>query len=421
MAPVTAGPIPQGRATFGEVLAQREFCAVVLAWLISMLGSVVAHVALAVLVYARTGSALLSALTLAIGWVPHLVLGTLLSGLVDRFRPRRLLVSCDLLAAVTVAAMALPGLPVWALLALVVVEGSITPVFQGTRSATLPELLPGDTYVLGRTLLSLVAQGSQLVGYAVGGVLVAVVSPQTALLADAASFLVSAVVLRLGMRDRPPPHTADGGRLAHDSLAALRVLWRAPRLRAMLLLGWIPPLFGVVPEAVAVPYAARAGAGSAGAGVIYASVATGVIAGELLTARLLPPSARLAVVPWLALWLFGPLLWVWLAPPVPALAALLVLSGLGWGFGTGLAQAWLAALPTDLRGRGLVLSGSGAMLTQAAGFAAGGAAADVVAPATAITGAGVAGLLATALVLMSLRRAGGLSGPGGPAAPGPAA
>lgn len=412
--------MPDRRTTYRQVLAQREFSAVLFAWLVSMLGSVVAHVALAVLVYARTGSALLSALTLAIGWLPHLFLGTLLSGIVDRVRPRRLLVGCDLFAAGVVALMAVPRLPVWALLALVVVEGCVTPLFTATRAATLPELLPGDTYVLGRSLLSLVAQGSQLVGYAAGGVLVAVVSPATALLADAASFLVSALVVRLGMRDRPPAHSEDGPGLARASLSALAGLWRAPRTRALLLLKWLPPLLGVVPEAVAVPYAARAGAGPAGAGAIYAAVAGGVIVGEVVTARLLPPPARLACVPWLVLGMFVPMLAVVLHPSVPVLALLLAVSGLGWGHDAGLAQAWLAALPAELRGRGLTIAGSGAMLTQAGGFALGGAAADLLAPHLVVAAAGVVGLAAGGGVLLALRRAGGLSGPDGPAAPGPA-
>ena len=400
---------PAPRTTYGAVLRLREFRAVLVAWLLSMLGTVVAHVALAVLVFERTGSALLSALAFSIGWLPHLFVGTLLSGLVDRVRPRRLLVTCELLCAGVVAAMLTPGLPVAALLGLVVLQGCIAPLFMATRAATLPELLPGDTYVLGRSLLSLVAQGSQLVGYAVGGVLLAFVEPTTALALDAGSFLLSALVLRRGMEDRPPTRTAEGG-LARESLGALGELLRTPRLRWLLLLGWLPPMVGVVPEAVAVPYADGEGWGPSGAGVLFASVAAGVIVGELVVARALRPAGRLAVLPPLALWVFAPMLLFVVEPSLPVAAGLLVLSGLGWGHTVGQGQAVLAALPDHLRGRGLAVASSGAMLSQALGFTAGGAAADLLDPPVVVALAGVVGLAATGAVLVALRGAGGLSG-----------
>lgn len=424
---MTTGPHPDARTTYRQVLAQREFTAVLVAFLVSMLGTVVAHVALAVLVFSRTGSPLLSALAFSIGWLPHLFVGTLLSGLVDRVPARRLLVGCELVSAALVGLMVLPGLPTAGLLGLVLLQGCVTPVFMAARSASLPQLLPGDTYVLGRSLLNLGAQGGQLVGYALGGLLLGLVSPQTALALDAVSFLVSALVLRVGMRDRPPAAGPGGGGLAAESLDGLRRLWRHRRVRALLLLGWLPPMLGVVPEAVAVPFAADAGGGPSAAGLLLASVAAGVIVGDLLVARLLRPPARLRVMGPLALAVFVPMLLFALRPGLPVAAALLVLSGLGWGHTVGQAQAFLAAVPEDLRGRGLAVASSGSMLTQALGFVAGGAAAELLAPHQVVVLAGVTGLAVTGLVLRALRRAPetgpgvGLSAPGGPAGRGRAA
>lgn len=408
------------RTTYRDVLRLGEFRAVLLAWLVSMVGTVVTHVALAVLVFERTGSAFLSALAFSVGWLPHLVVGTLLSGVVDRVRPRRLLVGCDLASAAVVAAMVVPGLPVAALLGLVVLQGCVTPVFMATRAATLPELLPGDTYVLGRSLLNMVSQGGQLLGYAGGGLLVAAVSARGALALDAASFVVSAVVLRLGMADRPPVRPGAPA-LARDSLDGLRRLWRLRRVRALLLMGWLPPMIGVMPEGVVVPYAAAEGGGATAAGLLLASVAVGVLAGDLAVARLLRPEQRLRALGPLALWVFVPLLAFGVDPGIGLAAGLLALSGLGWGHGIAQSQALLAALPLDLRGRGLALATSGVMLTQALGFAVGGALAEVLAPQSVVVVAGVAGLVVTGLVLAALRRAGGTSGLAEPAAPGRAA
>lgn len=76
------------RAGFLEVLAVREFRALWAAELLSITGDQLARVGLAVLVFARTSSASLTALTYALTFLPALLGGVLLGGLADRF-PRR--------------------------------------------------------------------------------------------------------------------------------------------------------------------------------------------------------------------------------------------------------------------------------------------------------------------------------------------
>ena len=58
-----------------------------------MCGTSVAAVALTILVYRRTGSPLLASLAFALGFLPFLLGGGLLSSVVDRVRPRRLVVA----------------------------------------------------------------------------------------------------------------------------------------------------------------------------------------------------------------------------------------------------------------------------------------------------------------------------------------
>ena len=148
-----------------------------LAHALSLLGVVVSEIALTVLVYELTGSPLLSALVFALGFLPYLVGGTLLSGVADRFPPRRVLVVCDLVCAGCAALMALPATPVAALLVLRCVIAAVSPVFSGTRMATLTDILgDGDLFVLGRSLLRIVSQSAVLVGFGLGGVLLTVVS-----------------------------------------------------------------------------------------------------------------------------------------------------------------------------------------------------------------------------------------------------
>src|SRR5215813_13283585 len=109
---MTAGAAASDRAGYGDALRSREYRALFTGQLISTAGTSVAAVALSVLVYGKTGSAFLSSLTFALGFLPYVVAGGLFSGVVDRTPPRRLVTSCDALSAGLAAAMAVPGMPI---------------------------------------------------------------------------------------------------------------------------------------------------------------------------------------------------------------------------------------------------------------------------------------------------------------------
>jgi len=66
-----------------------------------MLGTVVAAAALTVLVYEKTGSPALAALTFSAAFLPYLLSGTLLASVVDRLPARRVLVACSLTPSVS--------------------------------------------------------------------------------------------------------------------------------------------------------------------------------------------------------------------------------------------------------------------------------------------------------------------------------
>ncbi len=286
---------PHPETGYGPVFAVREFRAVFVAHALSLLGVVVSEIALTVLVYELTGSPLLSALTFALGLLPYLVGGTLLSGIADRYPPRRVLVVCDLVCAGCAALMALPATPVAALLVLRCVIAVVSPVFSGTRMATLTDILgDGDLFVLGRSLLRIVSQSAVLVGFGLGGVLLTVVSPRGALAVTLGTFLASALLLRLGTRRRPA--RAGGGALVRYSLCGARQVLGDRRMRALLLLLWVPPMFVVAPEALAAPYADEAGVGAAWIGLLMCAMPVGTIAGELYAGAALSPAARSRIV-----------------------------------------------------------------------------------------------------------------------------
>ncbi|MFN2537789.1 MAG: MFS transporter [Mycobacteriales bacterium] len=366
-------------ATYRAVLRQREMPAVFVAHTVSLTGSVAAEVALSVLVYRRTASPLLSALTLACAFVPQAASAVLLSGVVDRVPARRLLVGCDLLCALLVAGMTLPGTPVAVLLLLAAGTGVVTPLFGGARAATLAELLEGELWVRARSMMRVLSQSALLLGFAVGGVALATVGPRTLLVADAMSFVLSAIVLRFGTSARP----ARGVVRARPSFRVAREALRDPALRPLLLMTWLPPACIASVDALATPYASPS---SVGVGLLLAAAALGSIAAELVGRRV--RRVRLvASVTGAGLLLFA------FHPPVWMAVVVVLIATQGGAIGQLLDGRLLALLPDDTRGQLLALQNGLLMGIQGAGIALAGALAEVWPPYVVLAGAGVLDLL----------------------------
>ncbi|WP_435865754.1 MFS transporter [Streptomyces virginiae] len=401
MATVTPAPAEAGSAGYRSVFRTPEFPAVFAAHLMSVLGLVVAEISLSVLVYRLTGSPLMSALTFALGFLPYALGGTLLAGIADRLPARRVLVTCDLVCAACAAAMVLPATPVAALLVLRCATAFVAPLFQGTRNASLPDILgSGEAYVLGRSLLRLVAQSAQLIGFGLGGLLLTVLAPRGAIALTAAGFLGSALLLRLGTRARPA-RTA----VRTSPLAGMRAVLGRRRLRALTLLFWLPPVFLVVPEALLAAYADGIGAGTAVLGLMMCAMPVGTIAGELWAGSALSARTRSRIVAPLAA--AGPLPFLLYAgrPGVALVLLALLLAGLAHAHTLGLDQWYVEAVPDELRGRAMTLLSTGLMTLQGVGMALAGVAAEFFPVHVVVTGSGVLGTAVVLALLAELRSA----------------
>src|SRR4051812_45574074 len=215
--------------TIAAPFANTEFRAIWTTRGLSLLGDQLARVALAVLVFERTGSAALTGAAYAATFLPYLA-GPAIAGTADR-RPRKgILVALDVARALTVAAMALPGMPLLWMCALLALVTAATPVYDAARSAMLPEVLDDGTYPTGLAICSITAESAQVLGFACGGILVAALGARTTLVVDAGTFLVSATILARWVRPRPAARTPDHGR-ARQLRATTRLVLRGPRLR----------------------------------------------------------------------------------------------------------------------------------------------------------------------------------------------
>ncbi len=384
------------KATYRAALAVPEFRALFAGSAAAIAGQVISSVVLTVLVFDRTRSPLLASLTFTLGFLPFLFTGTVLSGIVDRVPPRRLLVTCTLGSAGLTAAMAVPGMPVVALLALLVGTGTLGGIGNAAQAALVRAVVPEAAYVPARSLLRIAAQAAQVGGNPVGGLLLVMLSPSGSFLTSAAVLATAATLARFGIGRHPILGAAGGTALMRDSLHGLRNVFAQAPLRRLLLLGWLAPMFSVAPEALAAPYVAGQGASAALVGWWLAALPIGIITGDLAGVTFLSPRRQRLVVGAAAAASFVPYLAFAATPPITVALPLLVVSGACSMYSLGLDALVRQAAPEHLFARVMAVNTAGMLTVQALGFALAGALGGLAGPGPAIAVAGLCGIAGVA-------------------------
>ena len=161
------------RPSFRDVFAHPEFRAIWISYVLSMGGDRLALVALTLLVYDRSKSPFLAAITFAAGFVPYLFGGMFLSGLADRLPRRSVMVTSDLIRVVLVAAMLVPGVPLAGMIALLYAVTLLQAPFDASRSAIVRDVMEKDRYPLAMAVMASTTRVVVVAGSAAGGLIVA--------------------------------------------------------------------------------------------------------------------------------------------------------------------------------------------------------------------------------------------------------
>ncbi|WP_344494382.1 MFS transporter [Nonomuraea monospora] len=391
------------QVTYREVIAVKEFRALWYGQGLSLLGDQLAQVALAVLVYDRTGSPLATAAVYALTYLPSIVGGPLLAGLADRFARRGVMLACDLLRAALVGVMAVPGVPFWALCALVFLVVLLSAPFSAARAALLPEVLDGDAYVIGSALQNMTNQAVQMIGFATGGALIAAMGPYRALALDAATFLGSALILVSGVRRRPASVGTSKPSMWSMTTSGARLVFGSRKLRTLVLFAWLCGFY-ILPEGIAAPYAARLATGDLPVpvitGLLMAAMPAGTVVGAFLFSRFVTPQRRLRLMGWMAMLSCAPLIVTAIRPPLAVVLAAWVLSGIGGAYQLAANAAFVQYVPAERRAQAFGLVQSGLMAVQGIGILVGGFAAERLGPEPVVALAGIAGVISAAVLAM---------------------
>ncbi|EFL32852.1 integral membrane protein [Streptomyces viridochromogenes DSM 40736] len=382
--------------SYRELFRTPEFTPFFLSGSVQTIARTMSGLALGTLVYRATESPLLSAVSMFGSSLVQVLGATFLLSAADRLPPRAALTTLHLLFAAATAALALPGLPVWGILAIVLAKGLVESVGGGVRWGLLNEILSKVGYLLGRSVFNMMTGLMQITGYATGGALVALLSPRVSLMVAAALYVLGAVVVRLGLTRRPPRTT--GRPSVTATWRANVLLWSSAPRRQVYLALWIPNGLVVGCESLYVSYAPDS------AGTLFACAALGMLAGDVLVGRLLPPRLRPRLGFPLLLILAVPYVPFVLRPPLPLAAVAVTLASVGFGASLVQQERLMALTPDTLAGQALGLDSAGRLTMQGAAAALAGSVAQLTSPASAMTATATGSVAVTLLLMAAARR-----------------
>lgn len=380
-------------ATYRDVFAVREFRALFAAHLLSLIGDQLSKVAISVLVFGVTGSTLLAAIAFGVSYLPWVIIGPVLTVLSDRLPRRTVMITCDLARAVLIGLLVVPGLPVAVQVLVLFASALFAPPAQAARAATLPEVLGGDRYTVAGSVNELSSQLAQVIGFAGGGALVAVLSARGALLVDAATFAVSALLLTAFVTLRTPAARRARTTVVRDTAEGIRLVMTDRGLRSHVLLAWIGAAFTAAPEGLMTAYAARLGGGEAMVGLLLAAMPLGCVSAAIVYGRFTGPERRWRLVRPMAFLSCLALVPMVADPPVYVVLALLVVAGYGTGFQVALNARFVQAVPAGHRGRAFGVAVAGMMAGSGLASALAGALTDLWGDPSLVVGVcGVVGI-----------------------------
>lgn len=382
------------------VLGNVEFRALWFAEAQSIAGDQLAKVALSILVYDRTGSALWAAVVYALTFLPALIGGLGLAQLADSFPRRTVLAGCAASQGTLVGLMAIPGMPLGVLCGLVVAVQLLAAPANAAQTATTREVFTDDgRYLRSQDLRGITTNTMMLLGLAGGGLLVSLLGTSMALALDALTFFAAAAVIRYWVR-----HRGAAGAPENGWFGGIRHVVRRRSLRTLLGLSWLVGL-AVVPEGLAAPLADQMNAPDEAVGWLLAADPLGFVVGAFILSHYVSAQTRLRVLGILAITSVAVLIAFAAQPTLPFALALLALAGAVGAYIITVTATFMTWVPNELRGGAGGLYRTGLRVAQGIGVALGGAVAEWLGSAShTIALAGTVGVLVAIPVAISWAR-----------------
>ena len=271
-----------------DPLRRPAFRRLVLSYAVNELGDWLGIVALSVLVFEQTGSAMATALLfIGTGFVPALLTPVVVARL-ERPPPRLVLPALYATEAAAFGALALlaDNFSLAAVVAVATVDGALALTAKSlTRSVSAAMLEPEGELRAGNAILNVAFTGGAALGPVLAGGVIAALGIQSALLLDAVSFYAIGWIL---LTARPLPHAeSEPGRLGERVRAGAGYIRRNPTLRRLLTAQAVAFVFFSAVIPIEVIFAKETlGAGDTGYGLLLGSWGVGMVIGSIVFAAL---------------------------------------------------------------------------------------------------------------------------------------
>ena len=266
-----------------RVPEHRAYRNLLLARLISALGTWTAFFAVRIAIYNQTGSAWWVSILLFCELVPSVILGVALGPLIDRWSRKRMMVFSDLGGAATFAVLPFVHSPA-GICALSAVASLSAAFFRPACYSAIPNLVREDSLVAANALVQGVENLATLMGPVLAGVGVALLGSSTVYALNAVSFLISALLLvRIGSRLQSQLPARIGRNHWREVRAGLSLVRRDRYLSSIALIwSWATLAYAGINVAEIVLTTEGYGAGNTGFGVFVAFSAGGILIGNVV-------------------------------------------------------------------------------------------------------------------------------------------
>jgi MFS family permease len=209
----------QRRVSLVSVLRNRHFLALWLGQVISNIGDYFYFLAVPITVNRLTGSTAAMALSMMSIFLPQLLFGLIAGVLVDRWDRKRTMIVADLLRGLIVLLCLTIRSPdqVWIFYLVGFLVSTASRFFFPARSAAIPLIVDKEELMIANGLSQITQTVALIAGSALAGFAIGFFGEQVAFIADALSYLISAIfILTITVPHRLPSEAserADGGQL----------------------------------------------------------------------------------------------------------------------------------------------------------------------------------------------------------------
>jgi len=245
--------------SYRPLRAQKDYLKLIAANVINRFGDSIDAIAICWLMYQITNSAAMMALILGLNYLPTILLQPFTGALVERLSKKRVMIVFDIARGLIVALTAviyLNGFLTPALLTGLMLLISTLEAFRSPAgNAIVPLLLTPALFKVGSALNQTASRISEIVGMALAGGVVALLGCQGALIIDATTFFLSALIIGfIRLHEMLPEKKADLRTTAADFREGLSMIRKSSVLVALLAIGALINFLFVPLSAYAAPF-----------------------------------------------------------------------------------------------------------------------------------------------------------------------